>query len=76
MTRDELVTLVRRIMTCDGSEEEIDLMLDRLKASVPHPRVTDLIFYASDPNVSAEAVVDEALSYEPLIIPPSKRRDV
>lgn len=52
MTRDELVVLVIRIMKADGSEEEIDLMIDRLVASVPHPRVTDLIFYPNDPNVS------------------------
>ena len=62
-------------MNANGSEEEIDLMLDRLEASVPHPRVSDLIFYASDPNVSAEAVVDEALSYQALITPLSKPRD-
>ena len=27
LTRDELVELVRKIMTCEGSEEEIDEMI-------------------------------------------------
>lgn len=71
MTRDELVVLVIRIMKADGSDEEIDLMIDRLVASVPHPRVTDLIFYPNDPNVSAEAIVDEALGYQPLASRPA-----
>ena len=75
MTRGELVALVTRIVNADGSEEELDLMVGQLAASVSHPRVTDLIFYSSDPNVSAEAVVDEALSYQPLVTPPPKRRD-
>lgn len=74
MSRDELVALVTRIMNADGSEEVIGTMIAQLEASVPHPRITDLIFHANDPNVSAAGIVDEALSYQPLLTPPPSRR--
>lgn len=67
-TRNELVELVREIMKCEGSEDELDAWLDEFQASVPHPSVTDLIYH-HDRELSAEEVVDLALSYRPIALP-------
>jgi hypothetical protein len=45
--------------------------LDRLEKSVPHPEVSDLIFW-DDRNLTAEEIVEEALSYQPIMTPPSR----
>jgi hypothetical protein len=70
-TKRRLIELVRRIMNAEGTEEELDHMLDRLEKSVPHPEVSDLIFW-DDRNLTAEEIVEEALSYQPIMTPPSR----
>ncbi|WP_181764094.1 bacteriocin immunity protein [Streptomyces albidus (ex Kaewkla and Franco 2022)] len=62
MTRNELVALVDRIMVGEGTEREHDELVDQLVENVPHPRVVGLI-YQSDPPLTTEQVVDEALTY-------------
>lgn len=66
LTRGELVRLVEEIMECEGSEEECDALIEKLKQNVRHPRVTDLIFHPENGELTAEQVVDAALSYRPL----------
>jgi hypothetical protein len=64
MTREELINLVVEITTTKGkTEEEINMLVDVLERNVPHPAVTDLIFYE---NLTPEEVVDKALSYKPV----------
>jgi hypothetical protein len=64
MTRDELIKLVNEIMNVQGkSEEQIDELIDILIKNVPHPAVTDLIYWN---NLTAEEIVDKALSYKPI----------
>jgi hypothetical protein len=64
MTREELINLVVEITTTKGkTEEEINILVDVLERNVPHPAVTDLIFYE---NLTPEEVVDKALSYKPV----------
>lgn len=62
LTRDELVELVRKIMTCEGNEEEIDEMTLLLRGNVLDPQVTDYIYYDEK---TPEEVVDLALAYKP-----------
>jgi hypothetical protein len=62
LTKDELVRLVERILNSEGSEEEIDTMIDRLQSSVPHPAVCDLIFYPEE-EMTAEQIVGVAMAY-------------
>ncbi|MER5501862.1 hypothetical protein ABT096_32310 [Streptomyces sp. NPDC002561] len=57
--------LVVEIMEARGTEEEIDRALDRLRAQVPDPNVSDLIYW-SDPPLSPEQVVEAALAYRPI----------
>jgi hypothetical protein len=72
MSRDELVELVGKILACEGSEEELDEWQDLLEQNVPHPEVSDLMYY-SDREMTPEEIVDEALSYRPIPLPPPKR---
>lgn len=77
LNRDELIDLVRKIMDFEGIEKEVDEYIDVLEKNVPDPQVTGYIFwpsrYTSPPReLSAEEVVDRALSYQPIILPPAK----
>ncbi|GAA3933498.1 hypothetical protein [Litoribacillus peritrichatus] len=65
LNKEELIALVQKIMDCTGSEEEQNEDLYLLQNNVPHPEVTDLIFWHR-PELSAEEVVEKALSYKPI----------
>ncbi|OBY77696.1 hypothetical protein BBG47_20305 [Paenibacillus sp. KS1] len=67
LSRDELINLVRKIMECEGSEHEIDEMMNLLESNVPDPQVSDLIFW-SDIEYSPEEIVDKAMRYKPIIL--------
>lgn len=66
MSREELIVLVDRIMKCDGTEEEIDEMIELLEKNVPDPEVSDLIFWGK--SRTPQEIVDTALSYKPIIL--------
>ncbi|MFE7245631.1 hypothetical protein [Streptomyces sp. NPDC057582] len=65
ITRDELVEIVRRLLT---ASPESAYYLRLLEANVSHPRVSDLVFHPSDKGASAEQIVDEALKYRPIAL--------
>ncbi|BFT72385.1 bacteriocin immunity protein [Paenibacillus sp. P36] len=65
LIKEELIELVRKIMNVEGSEEEIDNMIELLKSNVPHPEVSDLIYW-NENELTAEQVVEQALSYKPI----------
>ncbi|ALV36167.1 bacteriocin immunity protein [Streptomyces sp. CdTB01] len=64
-SREELIGMVQQLIDARLPEDEEDRLVAELKASVLHPRVTDLIYY-NTPKLTAEEVVDEALSYRPI----------
>lgn len=64
---DELVGIVRRLQNAEGSEAELDALMEKLERSVPHPEVSDLIFYPKR-EMTAEEIVAEALSYKPILL--------
>lgn len=66
LAREELIELVKKIMDCDGTEEEIDNMILELEENVPHPEISDLIFWGEDKT--AEQIVDIALNYKPIML--------
>ncbi|WP_338139486.1 bacteriocin immunity protein [Paenibacillus thiaminolyticus] len=68
LSNEELVKLVTDIMNAEGTEEEIDSMLDLLCKSVPHPSVSDLIFW-NDEDLSPEEIVDIALTHQSIVLP-------
>ena len=65
LTKKELVELVRKIAESEGTEEEIDQFIDVLEQNVPHPEVSDLIFYPEE-EMTYEEIVEKALSYKPI----------
>lgn len=65
LNREQLIALVTRIIDADGTEEEINDMITLLERNVPHPEVSDLIFY-SEEDMTAEQMVDSALAYKPM----------
>ncbi|BFH62866.1 bacteriocin immunity protein [Paenibacillus azoreducens] len=69
LRKKELLELVEKIMQADGSEQEIDEMIDVLERNVPHPQVSDLIFW-NEKELTPEEIIEEAMNYKPIIIPP------
>ena len=67
--RDELIALVRRIVACEATADEIDAWMDELQSRVPHPAVTDLIYH-HEPALTAEEVVDLCLAYRAVPLSP------
>lgn len=65
MTREELISLVEKIMKCQGTEIEIDEMIELLEENVIDPEVSNYIFYEEN---TPEEVVDKALAYKPIIL--------
>ncbi len=75
LKREELVELVKKIMNAEGSEEEVNEMINLLKENVPHPEVSNLIFW-SKKELTAEEVINEALLYKPIILPLNGNGDI
>lgn len=63
-----MIELVRKIIECEGTEEEIDSWLQEIKSSVKHPAVSDLIFYPENDDMTPEEIAEEVLLYHPHII--------
>lgn len=68
LNKEELIKIVDKIMNVEGSEEELDNLIDVLEKNVPHPNVSDLIFW-NEEELSAAEIVEEALKYKPNILP-------
>lgn len=59
MTRDDLISIARRLEV-DASEAELDDLLDQLVRALPNSQIGDLLFH-NTPHLSAEEAIDEAL---------------
>jgi hypothetical protein len=74
LNREQLVALVARIRQPKLLTEELrNELLEEFEHCVPHPNVSDLIYWPERP-MSDEEIVDEALRFKPHIIvaPPPK----
>ncbi len=67
MEKEELIDLVQKIMEANGNEEELDNCMLMVEANVPHPRVSDLIFY-SKVELTPEEIIEKALAYKPILL--------
>jgi hypothetical protein len=61
MTRQQLIDLVKKIMSAQGTESEIQQMVEMFERNVPDPNACDYIFHR---NWTAEEIVDKALAYK------------
>jgi hypothetical protein len=68
MDRLELIQLVKRISVAEGTEEELDTMLNTFMANVPDPNAADYIFQKEYEDLTAEEIVDIVLSYKPFML--------
>ncbi|MDR9743764.1 MULTISPECIES: bacteriocin immunity protein [Paenibacillus] len=65
-----LVELVRKLMNAEGTENELDEMLNELQQQMPYAEISNLIFW-DNRDLTPEQIVEEALSARPIILPPS-----
>lgn len=66
LNREQLIELVDRIKNAEGeTEEENDALIDLFLENVPDPNASNYIFEIEYEDLSAEEVVDKALSYKP-----------
>lgn len=82
MTREDLIHLVNRIIRVDvPTEAEHDALIDLFEASVSRSEGTDLIYcpertdardlLRGGQELTAEEIVDIALAYKPIQLPPA-----
>ncbi|WP_449386681.1 hypothetical protein [Chryseobacterium lineare] len=65
MNKEELIQLAKDIMNAIGkTEEENDAMLQRFLDNVPDPNASDLFFSQDYEDLTAEEIVEKALSYK------------
>lgn len=65
LNKEELVTLVQKLMDTEGEEWEQAIWLDMVESSVIDPKIGDYIFW-SDDELTAREIIDKALAYKPL----------
>ncbi|MFI8789071.1 e9imm peptide [Streptomyces sp. NPDC055105] len=69
MSRDEAIKLVQRLMDVDyGDETEETEALAALERGLACPHVSDYIFWDTDPQLTAEKIVNRALEYKPFAL--------
>ncbi len=78
LTREGLIELGLKIVSCQGTEEELNEMMRLFDANVPYPKGTNLFYYPEKYNArtmdiskydpTVEEVVDKCLSYRPIIL--------
>ncbi|MEU6228011.1 e9imm peptide [Streptomyces sp. NPDC047042] len=71
MTRAEAVALVQRVMDAGcASDDDVAGWLDRLGRTLacPSGHVSALIFWPPERDLSADEVVDQALTYRPIAL--------
>jgi hypothetical protein len=68
LTREELIGLVEKLLSNEDTEEQDQDWLALLARNVPHPHVSDLIYW-NEQDLSAEEIVDQALAWRPVELP-------
>lgn len=71
MKKENIVELVEKIQSAIGTEEEIHQNIILFKSLVKDPNAVDYIFSKKYEHLSAEEIVEKALSYKvTLLLPP------
>ena len=71
MSRDEIIDTVRAIFSAETSEEETDVLLQKLVAALNTDAVGEVLFYG--PTTDPELIADQLLALPPrriLLTPP------
>lgn len=68
LNKQDLIDLVNKIINVEFyTEQEGDKLIDLFERNVPHPEVVTLIYHHK-PELTAEEIVEKALSYKPIIM--------
>lgn len=67
LSREELIELVTKIIECEGTEEEIDNMIEIVEKNTSCPDLIDLIYW-NNHNLTSEQIIDTAMNYKPINI--------
>ena len=65
LERKELIDLIEQIKNFEGTEEEEEVLLERLQNMVLDPEVSDYIYWT---DMSSEEIADKVLAYKPIIL--------
>ncbi|MFF6878376.1 e9imm peptide [Streptomyces sp. NPDC012474] len=69
MSRAQGIHLIQRLMNDDHVDEaEADEIIATLVRGLGCPHISDYVFWDHDPQLTAEKIVDRALSYEPFAL--------
>lgn len=63
-----LIKLIDQLRNFEGSEEDEEVLLEKLENLVTDPNISDYIYWT---NMGSEEIVDKVLSYKPIILPDS-----
>ena len=67
MNREELIAIAKKIINLEtASEEEEDDLIEIFTDNVPDPNASDLFFSKEYDGLTAEEIVDKAVSYKPI----------
>ncbi|ACX64613.1 MULTISPECIES: bacteriocin immunity protein [Bacillales] len=67
LTKAQIVDLVTRLYNGEGSEEEAGEWINLLQRNVPHPDISNLIFWPEE-DLTPEEIVEKALNYKPIVL--------
>ena len=65
MEKKELIDLIEQIKNFEGTEEEEDILLEKLQNLVLDPEISDYIYWT---DMSSEEIADKVLTYKPIIL--------
>ncbi|MEU9709166.1 MULTISPECIES: e9imm peptide [unclassified Streptomyces] len=69
MSRDEALSLVRRLLNESGETGEADEILDALERGLACPHIGDYVYWPlPDSDPTPEEIVDRALAYRPIAL--------
>lgn len=73
LAKDDVIILINRIKKAeDASEEEFLSWISSIEHYLGYSGISDLIFYHK-PELTAEEIVEKALSYKPIVLSSSKK---
>ena len=63
--KKELIDLIEQIKNFEGTEEEEDILLEKLENLVLDSEISDYIYWT---DMSSEEIADKVLAYKPIIL--------
>ncbi|OIB04696.1 hypothetical protein AK95_13010 [Paenibacillus sp. LC231] len=67
LTKAQIVDLVTSLYNGEGSEKEVGEWIELLQRNVPHPDISNLIFWP-EKDLTPEEIVEKALNYKPIVL--------